>query len=149
RTPDDLLTFGLGDAACNRDGHAAPIARGGGFERADTAELGVDLVRGLLPDVAGIEDGEISVLALGGLGGAPRGDRVRDTVGIGDVHLAAEGWDVKLARSGHAGAVVLRAQGLNSLMRLINPAPRAGDRWSRFLPALPPKANAGLGCPIH
>src|SRR5262249_57746570 len=62
RAPDDLLTFGLGDAARNGNGHAPPVARGTGFERADTAELGIDLVRGLLADVAGVEGDEIGVL---------------------------------------------------------------------------------------
>src|SRR5262249_5356498 len=148
RAPDDLLTFGLGDAARNGDGHAAPVARGSGFERADTAELGIDLVRGLLADVAGIKGDEIGVLELCRLGGALGRQHVRHTMGIVDVHLAAEGFDVELARSGHAGGVVLRAQGLNSLMRLVNPAPRAGGRWPGFYPLCRQK-QTGVSCPLY
>src|SRR5262249_13395107 len=105
-------------------------------------------VRGLLPDVAGIEDDEIGVLELGGLGEALGREHVRHTMGIVDVHLAAEGFDVKLARSGHAGGVVLRAQGLNSLMPIINPGRRAAARGCCFLPAWPPTATAVLDCPV-
>src|SRR5262249_20599542 len=102
RAADDLLTFGLGDAARNGNGQAASVARRSGFERAHAAELGIDLVRGFLADVAGIEDDEIGMLDGGGVREAPGGARARHTMGIVDVHLAAEGFDVELARSGHA-----------------------------------------------
>ncbi len=102
RAADDLLAFGLGDAARNGNGQAASVARGSGFKRAHAAELGIDLVRGFLADVAGIEDDEIGILDVGGLREALGREHVRHTMGIVDVHLAAEGFDVELAWWGHA-----------------------------------------------
>ena len=106
RAADDLLAFGLRDAAGDRDRHAAAFARGGLLEHAHAAELGIDLLGRLLADVAGVEDDEIGVLGARGLGEALGRERVRHTMGIVDVHLAAEGLDVDFARSVHAGRVI-------------------------------------------
>src|SRR5262249_18581749 len=143
RAADDFLTFGLGDAARNGNGQAASVARGSGFKRAHAAELGIDLVGGFLADVTGIEDDEIGILDVGGLREALGHEHVRHTMGIVDVHLAAEGFDVELARSGHARWRRVAAQVPQRF-----DAPRksraTGERpMVRFLPALTPKAN---GC---
>src|SRR5262245_54168043 len=108
RATEDLLSLGLGHAARDCDGHAPPFARGRLLEHADAAELGIDLVRRLLADVAGIEDDEIGVVGAGGLDEAFGRECVRHTMGIVDVHLAAEGFDVELARCTHAGRVDFR-----------------------------------------
>src|SRR5262245_29620350 len=108
RATDDLLSLSLGHAARDRDGHAAPFVCGRLLEHADAAELGIDLVRRLLADVAGIEDDEIRVVGTGGFDEAFGCEHVRHTMGIVDVHLAAEGFDVEPARCTHAGRVDLR-----------------------------------------
>ena len=105
RAADDLLAFRLGDAAGDRDHHAAAVAGGGLLEHAHAAELGIDLLGRLLADVAGVEDDEIGVLGRGGLGKTLGRERVRHTMGIVDVHLAAERLDMDFARSVHAGPV--------------------------------------------
>ena len=76
-----------------------PSLRGGLLEHADPAELGIDLLGRLLADMAGVEDDEIGVLGVGGLGKALGCERVRHTMGIVDVHLAAEGLDVDFAQA--------------------------------------------------
>ena len=68
RAPDDLLAFSLRDTARNRDHEAAAFARGGLFENAQPAELGIYFVGRLLTDVTGIEDHQIGVLGRGGFG---------------------------------------------------------------------------------
>ena len=103
---DDLLALGLRDAAGDRDHDAAAFARGLLLEHAHAAELGIDLVGGLLADVAGVEDDEVGVLGRRGLGKAFGRERVRHTMGIVDVHLAAEGLDVDFARPVHADQIV-------------------------------------------
>jgi hypothetical protein len=99
---DDLPPLGLRDAAGDRDQHAAALASGFLLHDADAADLGIDLLGRLLADVAGVEDDEVGVLRRPGLGEAGRRQRVRHTMGIVDVHLAAEGLDVDSAGSAHA-----------------------------------------------
>ena len=86
--------------------HAAAVARGGLLERAHAAELGIDLLGRLLADVAGVEDDEVGVLGRRGLGIALGRQRVRHTMRIVDVHLAAERLDIDLARSAHASSSI-------------------------------------------
>src|SRR5262245_18412980 len=108
RATDDLLSLSLGHAARDRDAYAAPFTRGRLLEHADAAELGIDLVRRLLADVAGIEDDEIRVVGTGRFDEALGRKHVRPTIGIVDVHLAAAGFAVEPARCTHAGRVDLR-----------------------------------------
>ena len=75
------------------------------FMHADAAELGIDLLGRLLADVAGVEDDEVGVVGRRGLGIALGRERVRHTMRIVDVHLAAERLDMDLAGSAHAGLV--------------------------------------------
>ncbi len=102
RATDDLLTLGLCHAAGDRNRHAAPVARGGFFHLANAADLGIDLLDRLFPDVTGVEDDEIGVLGTCGLGEPFGCQCVRHTMRIVDVHLAAKGLDVDFSRVAHA-----------------------------------------------
>src|SRR5262249_14038301 len=113
--PDDLLPLGLSDTAGNSNCQAASLARRGRFERADPPEFGIHLVHCLLANVAGIEDDEGSGADVDSVGKAVGAEHVRHTMGIVDVHLAAERFDVELARSGHAGRAILRAREASTL----------------------------------
>ena len=90
RAADDLLALGLRDAARDRDHELAAVVRGRLLHHADAAELGIDLLGGLLADMAGVEDDEVGVVRRRGLGIAFGCERVRHTMRIVDVHLAAE-----------------------------------------------------------
>ena len=94
RAADDFLAFGLRDAAGHRDQNMAALAGGGLLQAAHPAKLGIDLLRRLLTDVAGVENDEIGVLSRRGLDIAFRRQGVRHTLRIVDVHLAAEGFYV-------------------------------------------------------
>ena len=96
RPAHDLLAFGLGDATGDRDRHVAALARRRVLELADAAELRIDLLGGLLADMAGVEDDEIGILGTG-FGVSLARQEIGHTMGIVDVHLAAIGFDVKLA----------------------------------------------------
>jgi hypothetical protein len=65
------------------------------------ADLGIDLVGGLLADMAGVEDDEIGVFRGTGFHITAGRQGVRHTMGIVDVHLAAERFDVDFSRVGH------------------------------------------------
>src|SRR2546430_14257368 len=54
RAPPDLFALGLRNAAGHRDEHAPALALPRALQAADAAELGKDLLRRLLADVAGI-----------------------------------------------------------------------------------------------
>src|SRR5690606_33438965 len=60
--------------------------------------------RRLFADVTGVEDEEVGLLGRRRLDKAFARQRIRHTLGVVDVHLAAEGFDVKLARSAHVGS---------------------------------------------
>ncbi len=102
RAADDLVTLGLGDATGDRDQDLASLARGALLELPDAAELGIDLLGGLLADVAGVEHDQVGVLGRRGLDEALARHRVRHTLRVVDVHLAAVGLDMELAGSAHA-----------------------------------------------
>ena len=89
RAADDLLALGLRDAAGDRDAHLAAVARGLVLGDAQPPEFGVDLLGGLLADMAGVEDHQIRILGAGCLDKAFRRQRVHHALRIVDVHLAA------------------------------------------------------------
>ena len=101
RAADDLLALGLRDAAGDRDAHLAAVARGLVLGDAQPAEFGVDLFGGLFADVAGVEDHQIRIVGAGGLDKAFGRQRVHHALRIVDIHLAAIGLDMQLARRLH------------------------------------------------
>jgi len=90
RAADDLFAFGLGHAACHRNGDTAPLARRCLLDQPHATQLRIDLLGRLLADMAGVEDDEVGILGSCGLGEAFGRERVRHTMRIVDVHLAAE-----------------------------------------------------------
>jgi len=89
RAAYDLLALGLRHAARDGDLHRAARARGFVLGDAQPAELGIDLFRGLLPNVAGIEDDEVGILRARRLHESFRRQRIHHALRIVDVHLAA------------------------------------------------------------
>ena len=89
----DLRTFRLGDAARHRDDQLAAALVPLRLQAAQPAELREQLLRRLLPDMAGIEDHHIGRLGPIGRGIAQRRQRLRHAGGVVDVHLAAVGLD--------------------------------------------------------
>ena len=62
RAPHDLGALGLGDAAGHRDDRCLPALRALRLHQADAAEIGIDLLRRLLADVAGVEEDDVGLL---------------------------------------------------------------------------------------
>jgi hypothetical protein len=89
----DLGALGLGDAA--RDGNSEVLAPGAALdlEVAHAAKLGIDLFRGMLADMAGVQHDEIGLLRRRGQIIAERPQDVGHAVGVVDVHLAPIGPD--------------------------------------------------------
>ena len=88
----DLGTLGLCDAARNADLEIGTL----GFQRLEAAKVGIQLFRGFLADVAGVEKHHIRI--FGGLGQhiALRAHRFGHALAVIDVHLAAIGLDEEL-----------------------------------------------------
>ena len=101
RAADDLRTLGLRHAARHRDAHIAPVTCGFILGDPQPPEFGVDLLGSLLPDMAGVEDHQIGILGTGCLHKAFGSQRVHHALRIVDVHLAAIGLDMQLARRLH------------------------------------------------
>ena len=78
--PDDFLAFGLRDAAGHGDANIAALGLGRLFQAAHAAELGIDLFRRLLADVAGVEDDEVGIVGAAGLDIALGRECVRHTL---------------------------------------------------------------------
>ena len=118
RAADDLGAFGLRDAAGHRDAHLATVARGLVLGDAQPPEFGVDFFGSLLADVAGVEDHQVRIFSAGGLDKAFRRQRVHHALRIVDVHLAAIGLDMQLARRLH-GTWIWGWNGANAAQRSI------------------------------
>ena len=89
----DEVAVLLGQAPAHRDLHArVPV-----LDRLKVAEVPVQLVVGVLPDAAGVEEDDVGLLdVVGGL--HPLGlEHARQPLGVVDVHLAAERPDQVLA----------------------------------------------------
>ena len=87
RAADDLVAFGLRDATGHGDAHGPAVARSLVLGGAQPPEFGINLLRGLFADVAGIEDHQIRVVDACGLDKAFRRQRVHHALRIVDVHL--------------------------------------------------------------
>ena len=69
RAAQDLPALGLGDAAGDDDrASRGPRPLRARLQVAHPAELGIDLLGGLLADMAGVEDDEVGLLHVAGLG---------------------------------------------------------------------------------
>ena len=89
RAADDLGAFRLRDAAGHRDAHVAAVSRGLVLEDAQPSELGVNLLRRLFANVAGVENHQVRVIHAGGLDKAFGRQRVHHALRIVDIHLTA------------------------------------------------------------
>ena len=98
----DLVTLGLRNTAGDGEQHLAAALLARLLQRAQPPELGIDFLRCLLADMAGVEDDQIGVLDLRRRAVAERRQDIRHAGGVVDVHLAAEGLDVELFRHGLA-----------------------------------------------
>src|SRR6202044_456067 len=135
---NDLVTFGLGDAAGDRDGDAPAGSRCGVLHAADAAELGINFLRRLFANVAGVEDDQIGVVGACGLDIAFRRQSVRHTLRVVDVHLAAERLDVEFFRSVHAGWSAYAPISAHKFRSVVTPS-----LWSSRIPGK--KELAGFG----
>ena len=142
---DDLLSFGLSDAACNRNRQPTSRARCSGLERSDAAQFGIHFLCCFLANMAGVEDDEVGFASVQSLGKALGCKRVRHTMGVVDVHLAAEGFDVELARSGHAVGWSCASSQVNAMMILVNLSRGAIGRCGGFYPPWGEK-KMGVDC---
>ena len=86
----DFRALRLGKAA--GDNQRRPLPRPAAFvlELAQLAEFGIDLLRRPFANMAGVEDDEVGVLDRASLAVAFLGRDVRHSLGVVDVHLAAE-----------------------------------------------------------
>src|SRR5690606_32000139 len=87
RARHDLLALGLGDAAGDGD------HRFFAFGLQQPADVRIDLLRGLLADVAGVEHDELGFLAVGRGAQALLGQQLSHALAVVDVQLAAEALD--------------------------------------------------------
>jgi hypothetical protein len=126
RPAQDLLALGLGDAAGDHDPGLLAVGLTLLLQFAHAAEFGIDLLGGLLADVAGVEDDEIRLLHRPGFAVALRGQHVRHALGIVDVHLAAIGFDEDFFHE--VGLFCLQS---------------GGRRWSALLSLLCVQENSG------
>ena len=84
-----LGALGLGDAAGDRNRHVPAFGAAGGLQFLQSAEFGVNFLRGLLPDVAGIEDDKVRVVGRLGPRVAQRRQEIDHAFAVIDVHLTA------------------------------------------------------------
>ena len=115
---DDLRSLRLRHAAGDADHRLQPAARPLGLEVADAAKLGIDLLGGLLADVAGVQEHQVGVLDPVGAGIAVRRQRIRHALAVIDVHLAAIGLDEDLFRRARSRHIIFRAVGDISQLNL-------------------------------
>ncbi len=97
RAVHDLLTFGLGDAAGDGDGHTA-LATCFLFltHFTQATDFRIDLLGGLFTDMAGIQKNQIGALGLVGDFIAQRTQDIDHALAVIDVHLTAVSLNVEL-----------------------------------------------------
>ena len=96
RPRHDLLPFRLRDAACDRDQSFPALAFAGFLGDVRAAELRIDLLGGLLPNMAGVQDDEIGRVLILGQAIAERAERLSHALAVIGIHLAAESLDMQL-----------------------------------------------------
>ena len=124
---DDLLAFRLRDTAGDGDQRFLALGCADALGHTQAAKLGIDLLGGLLADMAGVEDDEIGILGAFGRGEALAGQYVRHALGVMSVHLAAVGLDVDAPRPrfGHRprGGIKRALRSVGHLWFFNRPAP--------------------------
>ena len=96
RARHDLGALGLGHAAGHGDQRVAALPLPAFLVEANAPKLGIDLLRRLLPDMAGIKNDEVGLGRIRGRRIAVTRERLGHALGVVGVHLAAEGLDMKL-----------------------------------------------------
>jgi hypothetical protein len=102
RPAQDLLALGLRHAARDADLH--PGFRG--LQSPQSAKVGIQLLRRLLADVAGVQKHHVRLFHHIGRDIALRAQGLGHALAVIDVHLAAVGLDEKLLHIGHAGRTI-------------------------------------------
>ena len=87
----------LSQATTDGDLHVGPAVLG----RLQLSEVAVELVVGVLPDAAGVEHDDVSIVQVGGRHHAVSLEEAGQLFGIVLVHLASESADQIAARLGH------------------------------------------------
>jgi hypothetical protein len=106
---EEGLAFLLGDAACDDDRDVGILLLAFGL----ASEVGVDLLFGVVADGAGVVEDDVGGEGVILPGHAHGFEHPCHALGVGFVHLAAEGGDVVAAGGGHGrtgpiGALQLR-----------------------------------------
>ena len=83
----------LGQAAGDHDLALPPVGRAGVLPALQVAEVAVQLVVGVLPDAAGVEDDDVGVVERTGRHQPVLLEQAGDALGVVLVHLASEGAD--------------------------------------------------------
>ena len=100
----DLVAILLGQAPRHHD-----LQPGSGvLERLEVTQGAVELVVGVLPDAAGVEDDHIRVVGVGGRHHAVGFEQAGDALGVVFVHLAPEGADEIALLFGGSGSGISR-----------------------------------------
>ena len=97
----------LGEAAADGDLHAGPLR----LDRREVAEVAVELVVGVLPHGAGVEDDDVGLLVGGGADVARVLQQAAEPLGVVDVHLAPVGLDLVGACGGLCDGAHLAVKG--------------------------------------
>ena len=117
----NFAPLGLGDAAGDDERGVSPARRSRALQGADLAELGIDLFRGALADVAGIEDDEVGVLDYCRLGKPFLPRDIGHALRIVDVHLASERLDEHATRVGGGRGGIGQKMGLHGRLAPLVP----------------------------
>ena len=100
RPAQHFLALGLCDAAGHAEEKLPPFRGRRLLEGTQAAQLRIDLLARLFANMAGVQDNEIGVAGILGLGVAQGRQCIGHTNGVVDVHLAAVGLDVEFLGHG-------------------------------------------------
>ena len=122
----DFRSLRLGKAA--GDNQRRPLPRPAAFvlEFAQLAEFGIDLLRRPFANMAGVEDDKVGVFDRASLAVALLGRNVRHSLGVVDIHLAAERLDE------HPFSLVARGGGATGVFKHKRLGQLAAPEWSQL-----------------
>ena len=103
RAAHDLGAFGLRNAAGHGNQRLGPLLLAGAGSLAQAAHFRIDLLCGLLADMAGVKNDEIGLVRIVRRAIALGAEQLAHTLGVIHVHLAAEGLDQNLLAAGGGG----------------------------------------------